>query len=96
MKTIRISEEVWDVIAERGKFGETEDDVLRRVFKLSPAETPVRRSRGGGRIGRGGVRYSTKRMSAKVENNLLVIRFEDGAGREWTAPNRGDKEEIRR
>jgi len=37
MRTVRISDEVWAKIAERGKFGETEDDVLRRVFKLPPA-----------------------------------------------------------
>lgn len=34
MRTIRISEEVWNAIAERGKFGESEDDVLRRVFNI--------------------------------------------------------------
>src|SRR5437870_1414719 len=32
MKTIRISEEVWAAMAFRGKFGETPDDVLRRVL----------------------------------------------------------------
>ena len=36
MRTIRISEKVWDEIAKRGKFGETPDDVLRRVFNLAP------------------------------------------------------------
>ncbi len=34
MRNIRISEEVWKEIANRGKFGETEDDVLRRVFGI--------------------------------------------------------------
>lgn len=34
-KKIKISDEVWAAIAERGKFGETEDTVLRRVFGLS-------------------------------------------------------------
>ena len=29
MRTIRISDEVWQEIAQRGKFGETEDDVAR-------------------------------------------------------------------
>ena len=96
MKTIRISAEVWDAIATRGKFGETEDDVLRRVFELSPAVTPEQRSRGGGRVGRGDVRYSTKRMSARVEDNQLIVKFGDGAHRAWTMPGRGDKEEIRR
>ena len=32
MRTIRISNEVWDEIAKKGKFGENEDDVLRRQF----------------------------------------------------------------
>jgi len=35
MKTIRISDEVWAEIAKRGKFGETEDDVLQRIFGIS-------------------------------------------------------------
>ena len=34
MRTIRISGPVWDEIAARGKFGETPDDVLRRVFGI--------------------------------------------------------------
>jgi hypothetical protein len=37
MRTIRISEEVWNEIAKLGKFGETPDDVLRRAFKISDA-----------------------------------------------------------
>jgi hypothetical protein len=96
MKTIRITEDVWNAIAERGKFGETEDDVLRRVFKLSPLDTPVPKATGGGRVGRGGVRYATKRMSARVERNMLIVDFEDGSRKEWDTPNRGDKDEIRR
>jgi hypothetical protein len=35
MKTIHVSDEVWNAIRENGKFGETEEDqVLRRVFKI--------------------------------------------------------------
>lgn len=34
-KSIKISQEVWDEIAKRGSFGESEDTVLRRVFGLS-------------------------------------------------------------
>ena len=34
MKKIEVSNEVWDAIAVLGKFGETEDDVLKRVFKI--------------------------------------------------------------
>jgi len=32
-KTVRIPQDVWDVIAKHGKFGETIGDVLRRIFK---------------------------------------------------------------
>jgi len=42
MRTIEISDEVWQAIADRGKFGETEEDVLRRVFRL-PTCTEQRR-----------------------------------------------------
>ena len=34
MVKIDVSEIVWKKIAAQGKFGETEDDVLRRVFKV--------------------------------------------------------------
>ena len=52
MKTIRISEEVWNEIAKFGRFGETPDDVLRRVFEIAapaprePVSAPVRQSNG--------------------------------------------------
>ena len=39
MRTVRISDEVWNAIAQRGKFGETPDDVLRRVFNIEKKET---------------------------------------------------------
>ncbi len=38
MRTIKISEEVWNEIAKRGKFGETEDDVLKRIFNIINTE----------------------------------------------------------
>jgi hypothetical protein len=40
MRAIRISDKVWQAIAQRGKFGETEEDVLRRVFSL-PSQNAV-------------------------------------------------------
>jgi hypothetical protein len=39
MRTIQVSAPVWEAIAERGRFGETEDDVLRRVFAIPPQHT---------------------------------------------------------
>ena len=38
-KQIMLSDTVWDEIAKRGSFGESEDDVLRRIFEL-PEATP--------------------------------------------------------
>lgn len=34
MKTIRISDDVWNAMAKHGKFGETPDDVFRRILKI--------------------------------------------------------------
>ena len=99
MRTIKVSDEVWEAIAERGKFGQTEDDVLRRIFDLPPSpKSPYRGGRPGGgpRPGRGNLRYATKRMSPRVESGKLVIEFEDGARKEWTLPERSDKGSIRK
>jgi hypothetical protein len=38
MKTIRISDAVWKAIADRGKFGETPNMVLERVFGIAKEE----------------------------------------------------------
>ena len=43
MRTVRISEEVWESIAQRGKFGKTVDDVLRRLLNLGPPNSEVQR-----------------------------------------------------
>ena len=97
MRQVKLSEEVWQKIADRGQFGETEDDVLRRVFELPPvaAEERHRRRRGGGRRGRGNTRYATQRMSARVEGKQLVIHFEDGASDTWRLPHAHNKPAIR-
>jgi hypothetical protein len=42
MRTIRISEDVWQEIADRGKFGETPNTVLERVFGIKH-EMPIKR-----------------------------------------------------
>ena len=63
MRTIRISEEVWNEIAKRGKFGETPDDVLRRVFNLT-----INQESGNIITRKTRTRYATTRMSARVLN----------------------------
>ena len=104
MRTIRISDEVWEEIAKQGKFGETEDDVLRRVFGLD--------NRGGLenqgseqrhlRPRRPRRHHATRRMHAGVhrvpgaEREHLVVSFQDGPERRWELPDPSDKVEIRK
>ncbi len=85
MRTIRISEEVWDEIAKRGKFGETPDDVLRRAFKIDQGHPRRSVSRS---------RYATDRMTARIEGDHLLVRFASGPSREFLLPDRHNKEEI--
>jgi len=89
MRTIRISEEVWNEIAKRGKFGETPDLVLRRVFELDATiekeNHVVRKTR---------TRYATKRMSTRVSNNILYVEFYGGQSNEWPLPSKDNKDAI--
>ena len=100
MRTILVSESVWKAIASRGKFGETEDDVLRREFKLPPsAEEPSASGAARGAISRldGHPRkhFATRRMSAYVGSNQLHVSFQDGPLKSWALPPKADKAGIR-
>lgn len=95
MKTIKVSDEVWNAIAAQGKFGETEDDVLRRVFKLpaigaASAEAAEAKSYGWKE------RRANVRMFQKVTGGKLILEFEGGERREWTLPSKGDSAGIRK
>lgn len=92
MRTIKISEEVWQAIAAKGKFGETENDVLERIFKIqrdpykfnfNQKMPPTRK------------KYADKRMSAVVQDKTLHISFQDGNPFKWTLPEPSDKPRIR-
>ena len=45
MKAIRISDAVWQAIADRGKFGETPNMVLERVFGIAREGTPPKKEK---------------------------------------------------
>lgn len=103
MRSIQISQPVWLAIAGLGKFGETEDDVLRRVFKLPSApeavraaQAPVsatvesRRSTPGPRRS-----FATNRMSSYISGNELRIEFASGPRDSWRLPSKSDKEALR-
>ena len=86
MRTVRISEEVWDEIAKKGVFGESVDDVLRRVFNIE--------GKGRGK-GQRRQRHATNMMSCGVVNQTLFVKFADGAHSEWPLPAKHDKNAIR-
>jgi hypothetical protein len=103
MRTILVSEPVWQAIANRGKFGETEDDVLRREFKLpanpNPIDTssvPARQRVDVKHVTTGPrKRFATRRMSSYVSDNQLRVAFHDGPFCSWLLPSRDDKSGIR-
>lgn len=97
MRTIKVSEGVWQAIASKGKFGETEDDVLRRVFKLPP-DSSTEGANTSPDIPRGGQlrkSFAKQRMSSYIQSNNLHVSFQDGSSDSWTLPNRSDKNGIR-
>jgi hypothetical protein len=89
MRTIRISGRVWDEIAKRGKFGETPDGVLRRVFNIVE-EVNSQPTLAGSRE-----RYSTQRMSTGINGEFLLVDFADGSSSKWPLPPRDDKNALR-
>lgn len=102
MRMIKISEEVWQAIAQRGKFGETEDDVLKRVFELpveSIGEDVITKNRDF--ITQNKVSFTrrrslaSQRMTSYIARDQLHIEFQDGASSHWSLPNKKDKVGIR-
>jgi hypothetical protein len=93
MKTIKVSQAVWDAIAARGKFGETENDVLARVFGINPEPTPkIQTSKTSYKRST----FATRKMSSYVRENKLYVQFHDGPSNSWQLPARENKTEIRK
>jgi hypothetical protein len=105
VRTINISPPVWQAIAERGKFGESEDDVLRRVFGLpastNSAQTPdalpekVHRFTGTPRKANQRRSFATNRMSSYISGNQLRVEFATGQSGTWVLPAKSNKEGLR-
>lgn len=98
MKTIRISDEVWAAIAAHGKFGETEDDVLRRVFKISDNNSHPTSSANSKSEKQYGwkERRAEVRMTQRVEANKLILEFDSGAKFERALPPKDNRLAIRK
>ena len=96
MRTIRISEEVWDEIAQRGVFGETPDIVLKRVFGLDKRTTQHRQVKKDGIVKTSTKpRYATDRLSTRIYDESLLVSFASGKSRGFRLPDRLDREAIR-
>jgi len=91
MKIIKISDEVWQEIAKRGKFGETEDDVLKRSYGLSIIDN------NNNRIGNFNSckKYATKRLSSRIQEDMLCLEFQDGISDCWILPSKINVDEIK-
>jgi hypothetical protein len=96
LRSVQVSEEVYEVIAENGKFGESVDDVLRRLLGVpdGPAQskpftvTPRRRA------SRTRPRLSERTLSSRVEGGQLLLAVE-GEEISWDLPARHEIERIR-
>jgi predicted CopG family antitoxin len=88
MRTINISDEVWNEIANKGKVGETLDDVLRRLLK-------VKVDRRTQMLVTMRKRYGNQRISARVESGKLIVHFENGPRKEWFLPPKTAKAALR-
>ena len=103
MGKIWVSDAVWEEIAKRGKFGETEDDVLRRVFGIEEAgfRKEDNRRQSGSSSAAPRPRYATRRMHAGVhrapgtQHEYLLVSFHSGPDKQWELPDRSDKTGIR-
>ena len=95
MRTIRISEEVWDEIAKRGIFGETPDIVLKRVFKIDkPTNFHHDTDQNVSRRIKKRARYATDRLTTRIEGDCLLASFASGASMSFQLPDQLDREAI--
>jgi negative regulator of replication initiation len=93
MKTIKISEEVWQAIAAKGKFGETENDVLERVLNI---QSKSFQQQDIIKLSKRRNKFADQRMSTDVLGNTLHVCFQDGSSKKWTLSDPVNKVEIRR
>jgi negative regulator of replication initiation len=92
MRTIKIDDEVWELISKNGKFRETDNDVLRRLLEMDKSagdeSTETRAWK---------QRRTTERMTQNdCQNNELVLRFDSGTTFRKKLPSKDDISEIRR
>src|SRR5437773_808847 len=96
MRTIKISDEVWNFIAENGKFGETEDDVLHRLLHVARPGGVAQNGTVPNRQRRWKERQATDRMTNHEVDGKLILKFDSGGRGAWQLPPKDDHSAIRR
>jgi hypothetical protein len=106
MKTIRVSEEVWNAIRGNGKFGETEEDqVLRRIFKISSNNfqtrpnglaSPPPAKESNKQYGWKERRAMNRMRDETGKGNKLVLEFDHGPRFEMPFPAKDNQFAIRK
>ena len=91
MKTVRISDEVYQEIAKRGHFGETVDDVLRREFSITGEK---RRTVAAQRQVLAD-RTMTPKVSRNGDQDVLRVSFEDGTSQGSLLSYKNDRHGFR-
>lgn len=97
MRAIEVSAEVWAEIAARGKFGEREDDVLRRVFGLKATNLPIDVARSQSTMNKPKrLNRATDRQSAYLTNGRLQVEYQSGPRKQFMLPaSKNEKMAIR-
>ena len=94
MRDIRISEAIWEAMADHGRFGESADDVLRRMLGIPPGQ-PEPQLNGASRP-HGPERRATNRLERRIGDGALELTFASGESKRWTLPDRNDKASLRK
>jgi negative regulator of replication initiation len=99
MKTIEVSDETFAAIRARGKFGETtEEDVLRRILKISTNNSLKNDLPTNETAKQYGwkERRTVNRMTQDVRGNKLILQFDHGPQFEKVLPEKKDRLAIRK
>jgi hypothetical protein len=88
-----IDDDVWAVVAEHGKFGDTFSDALRRALKIVRPETSKVTQTPNSGPGKGH-RIAEHRLTRRIEGRDISLRFDNNDWKTWKLPaSKNDKEE---
>ena len=95
MKTIRISEEVWQDISKKGVFGKTPDIVLRREFGIDQTSNNLDNASYGQSASPNTIHRNTS-FNRRFEDGYYIVEASNGAKFNEALPEKWDKDEILR